>query len=198
MTEIPEHLLKRAQEAATRRRRPAEPAAPPRPAAPAGERPPRAASPRTCSSDPRRPRPRRPAAPTPTPAWRRRGRRRPVAARSPPLALPARAGPGGHTQRLLTVVKSGSIQDVKAKPQDKVTRVAAPAHHRVRRGAVLHRLHADLLDLRERAAPRAGRHQPDAQPVEGAVVLPRSAGTAHHVPPDGGRRDHPGHGHLLA
>jgi menaquinol-cytochrome c reductase cytochrome b/c subunit len=34
----------------------------------------------------------------------------------PPLA----AGPGGHTQRLLTVVKSGSIQDVKAKPQDKV------------------------------------------------------------------------------
>ena len=30
------------------------------------------------------------------------------------------AGPGGHTQRLLTVVKSGSIQDVKASPQDKV------------------------------------------------------------------------------
>jgi len=30
------------------------------------------------------------------------------------------AGPGGHTQRLLTVVKSGSIQDVKAAPQDKV------------------------------------------------------------------------------
>ena len=29
-------------------------------------------------------------------------------------------GPGGHTQRLLTVVKSGSIQDVKSKPQDKV------------------------------------------------------------------------------
>jgi hypothetical protein len=35
---------------------------------------------------------------------------------APPLA----AGPGGHTQRLLTVVKSGSIQDVKAVPQDKV------------------------------------------------------------------------------
>jgi menaquinol-cytochrome c reductase cytochrome b/c subunit len=30
------------------------------------------------------------------------------------------SGPGGHTQRLLTVVKSGSIQDVKALPQDKV------------------------------------------------------------------------------
>ena len=34
----------------------------------------------------------------------------------PPLVT----GPGGHTQRLLTVVKSGSIQDVKATPQDKV------------------------------------------------------------------------------
>src|SRR5690606_37416037 len=34
--------------------------------------------------------------------------------------VPAGAGPGGHTQRLLTVVKSGSIQDVKATPQDKV------------------------------------------------------------------------------
>jgi menaquinol-cytochrome c reductase cytochrome b/c subunit len=39
-----------------------------------------------------------------------------AAAAGPPLA----AGPGGHTQRLLTVVKSGSIQDVKAIPQDKV------------------------------------------------------------------------------
>ena len=33
---------------------------------------------------------------------------------------PTLTGPGGHTQRLLTVVKSGSIQDVKATPQDKV------------------------------------------------------------------------------
>ncbi|MBX7068099.1 MAG: menaquinol-cytochrome c reductase cytochrome b subunit [Microthrixaceae bacterium] len=33
---------------------------------------------------------------------------------------PVPTGPGGHTQRLLTVVKSGSIQDVKSKPQDKV------------------------------------------------------------------------------
>jgi hypothetical protein len=39
-----------------------------------------------------------------------------VATAAPPMA----AGPGGHTQRLLTVVKSGSIQDVKATPQDKV------------------------------------------------------------------------------
>ena len=34
--------------------------------------------------------------------------------------MPVGAGPGGHTQRLLTVVKSGSIQEVKATPVDKV------------------------------------------------------------------------------
>ena len=34
--------------------------------------------------------------------------------------IPVGAGPGGHTQRLLTVVKSGSIQEVKAAPVDKV------------------------------------------------------------------------------
>jgi quinol-cytochrome oxidoreductase complex cytochrome b subunit len=33
---------------------------------------------------------------------------------------PGLAGPAGHTQRLLTVVKAGSIQDVKGVPTDKV------------------------------------------------------------------------------
>ncbi|MGK2929951.1 MAG: menaquinol-cytochrome c reductase cytochrome b subunit [Acidimicrobiales bacterium] len=33
---------------------------------------------------------------------------------------PVPTGPGGHTQRLLTVVKSGSIQDVRSTPLDKV------------------------------------------------------------------------------
>jgi menaquinol-cytochrome c reductase cytochrome b/c subunit len=42
------------------------------------------------------------------------------AAAAPTAAPPLAAGPDGHTQRLLTVVKSGSIQDVKASPQDKV------------------------------------------------------------------------------
>ncbi len=37
-----------------------------------------------------------------------------------PGDLPVMSGPQGHTQRLLTVVKSGSIQDIKMKPQDKV------------------------------------------------------------------------------
>ncbi|MEZ5145314.1 MAG: menaquinol-cytochrome c reductase cytochrome b subunit [Acidimicrobiales bacterium] len=40
-----------------------------------------------------------------------------VATAAPP---PSATGPAGHTQRLLTVVKAGSIQDVKAAPQDKV------------------------------------------------------------------------------
>jgi hypothetical protein len=45
-----------------------------------------------------------------------------AAAAAAPVAagLPLAAGPGGHTQRLLTVVKAGSIQDVKAAPIDKV------------------------------------------------------------------------------
>jgi len=44
-----------------------------------------------------------------------------VAAAAPAAAgVPVGAGPGGHTQRLLTVVKSGSIQEVKATPVDKV------------------------------------------------------------------------------
>ena len=36
-------------------------------------------------------------------------------------AGPGLVGPAGHTQRLLTVVKAGSIQDVKATPTDKVS-----------------------------------------------------------------------------
>ena len=43
-----------------------------------------------------------------------------VAEAAPVTPPPVAAGPGGHTQRLLTVVKSGSIQDVKSMPQDKV------------------------------------------------------------------------------
>ena len=43
-----------------------------------------------------------------------------VAAAPSAGGIPVGAGPGGHTQRLLTAVKSGSIQDVKATPVDKV------------------------------------------------------------------------------
>jgi hypothetical protein len=44
-------------------------------------------------------------------------RARTAAATAP---APAGTGPGGHTQRLLTVVKSGSIQQARAEAQDKV------------------------------------------------------------------------------
>jgi menaquinol-cytochrome c reductase cytochrome b/c subunit len=43
-----------------------------------------------------------------------------IAAAQQTGGVPLAAGPGGHTQRLLTVVKSGSIQEVKASPVDKV------------------------------------------------------------------------------
>jgi hypothetical protein len=43
-----------------------------------------------------------------------------VAAAPAQGGVPIGAGPGGHTQRLLTVVKSGTIQDVKSVPVDKV------------------------------------------------------------------------------
>ena len=43
-----------------------------------------------------------------------------VVTAAPTGSLPVGAGPGGHTQRLLTVVKSGSIQEAKAAPVDKV------------------------------------------------------------------------------
>ena len=43
-----------------------------------------------------------------------------AAAVATPSGGPVPTGPGGHTQRLLTVVKSGSIQDVRATPLDKV------------------------------------------------------------------------------
>src|SRR5437588_5763965 len=43
-----------------------------------------------------------------------------AAAAATAVAAPPLKGPEGHTQRLLTVVKAGSIQDVKATPTDKV------------------------------------------------------------------------------
>jgi menaquinol-cytochrome c reductase cytochrome b/c subunit len=125
MTEIPEHLLKRA-EAAKREgrlaggaRRIAAPAAEAAPAAGGGdsripahllERSKAAKAKKAAAASAEAP---AGAAHPPAAAGGGGGA---VAQRRAPLA----AGPGGHTQRLLTVVKSGSIQDVKAKPQDKV------------------------------------------------------------------------------
>ena len=120
MTEIPEYLVRRAKEARERLEGAAEPAAgaggagaAPPPEAPSGaasaqspggeEKIPAHLLDRSRSADDQAAM--APAAPG-----------GPVAPAAPSLPT----GPGGHTQRLLTVVKSGSIQDVKATPQDRV------------------------------------------------------------------------------
>jgi menaquinol-cytochrome c reductase cytochrome b/c subunit len=121
MTEIPEHLLKRAQ--AAREKAAAE--APAEAAAPA-------ASESSAPADPRIPAhllERSKAARTKADGGDEGGggavavqeKVASVVAAGPAAGgVPVGAGPGGHTQRLLTVVKSGSIQDVKATPVDKV------------------------------------------------------------------------------
>jgi hypothetical protein len=134
MAEVPDHLLKRAQEAkakAAAKKAAAEGGAPadappagtaPDAEAPAAEAP--AAAPGNGGDSGKIPahllerskaaRDRPTAVDTAAPAA-------PAAAAVATAAPPPQAtGPGGHTQRLLTVVKSGSIQDVKAKPMDKV------------------------------------------------------------------------------
>ena len=122
MTEIPEHLRKRAEEA---RAKAAEQAAAPAEeavAAPAAE----AAAPSAESS-------RIPAhllersksakskgAATETAVATAGGGGGVATAVATAAAPPLATGPGGHTQRLLTVVKAGSIQDLKSVPVDKV------------------------------------------------------------------------------
>ncbi len=116
MTEIPEHLRKRAEEA----RKKAESAAPSEPAAGSGDD--------AAPTDPS-------ASKIPAHLLQRsksaksKGPETAVASSGPGVAVaaatavadaPIMSGPGGHTQRLLTVVKSGSIQDIKMTPLDKV------------------------------------------------------------------------------
>ncbi|MFN3256722.1 MAG: menaquinol-cytochrome c reductase cytochrome b subunit [Ilumatobacter sp.] len=116
MTEIPEHLLKRAAAARDKAKAEPEPAA--EAAAPAGD-----------SRIPEHLLQRSKAAKSKTDAAEAGGGGAVavaekvgavVAAAPAGGGVPVGAGPGGHTQRLLTVVKSGTIQDVKATPVDKV------------------------------------------------------------------------------
>jgi hypothetical protein len=141
MTEIPEHLLKRSQE---RRKAlglsggdeggdaaPAEDAAPETPPAEEAAAPAAAttgADPNAITED---------KGGVPAHLLERSRRRKaalagggdagaaaPAAAAATATAVaapaPTTTGPGGHTQRLLTVVKSGSIQQARAEAQDKV------------------------------------------------------------------------------
>ena len=120
MTEIPEHLLKRAQAA---RDKAAADAAPAAPAGDAGDAAPtesripahlleRSKAAKSKASG---------EADAPAGGVAVADKVASVVAAVPGSGgVPVGAGPGGHTQRLLTVVKSGSIQDVKAQPVDKV------------------------------------------------------------------------------
>jgi len=122
MTEIPEHLRKRAEEAKAKA---AAKAAGDAPAEAAAEAPAAAAP---SAGDSRIPAhllersksakaKKEGGADAAAPAATGGGVATAVAEAAPP---PTATGPGGHTQRLLTVVKAGSIQDVKATPVDKV------------------------------------------------------------------------------
>ena len=101
--------------------------------------------------------------------------RRPRGGRAVATAAPPPAtGPGGHTQRLLTVVKSGSIQDVKATPQDKVH--VWPHLLAIEFVAALACTAFLLIFSIFVNAPllSPGQLEPDTEPLEGAVVLPRA------------------------
>src|SRR5437763_13237900 len=115
MTEVPEHLLRRSRE-----RREALGAAPP---GGGGEGEGADASPPPSDDDGEKlpaslltGQAAAPAAASPAAAAPQAG----AAAAATAVAAPPLKGPEGHTQRLLTVVKAGSIQDVKATPTDKV------------------------------------------------------------------------------
>ena len=121
MTEIPEHLRKRAEEAKAKA---AAKAAGDAPAEAATEEPAAAES----AGDSRIPAHllarsksakanKEGGAVATAPAATGGGVATAVADAAPP---PTATGPGGHTQRLLTVVKAGSIQDLKSTPIDKV------------------------------------------------------------------------------
>jgi hypothetical protein len=126
MTEIPEHLRKRAEEAkakAAAKKAAAEPAAEAAPAADApaggddaGGKIPAHLLARSKAAKARK------AEGGEAAEGGGGGAVTPAAAAAVATAapLPTATGPSGHTQRLLTVVKSGSIQDVRAAPQDKV------------------------------------------------------------------------------
>lgn len=126
MTEIPEHLRKRAEAARAKAAEQAEAeSAPPEAAAPAADEPAAAPSgeasriPAHLLERSKSAKERKGGAETAEPAAAAAGGgvATAVATAAPP---PTATGPSGHTQRLLTVVKAGSIQDVKATPIDKV------------------------------------------------------------------------------
>ena len=124
MTEIPEHLLKRSAE-----RRAALGAEPAAGGAGGGDAPPPDAGTSEAPADDGGKIPAHLLARSQAAREKTAGDGAPAATTTAPAAAatavatapaPVAKGPEGHTQRLLTVVKAGSIQDVKATPTDKV------------------------------------------------------------------------------
>jgi menaquinol-cytochrome c reductase cytochrome b/c subunit len=122
VTEIPEHLLKRSAE--RRAALGAEPAA----GGAGGDAPPPDGGEAAAPADDGNKIPAHLLARSQAAKAAREGGGAPAATAAAPAAAtavatapaPVSKGPEGHTQRLLTVVKAGSIQDVKATPTDKV------------------------------------------------------------------------------
>ncbi|WP_040491807.1 menaquinol-cytochrome c reductase cytochrome b subunit [Ilumatobacter nonamiensis] len=119
MTEIPEHLLKRAAAARDKAKEEpaAEPAAAEEPAAASDSRIPEHLLQRSKAAKSAKDAPEAESGGSVAVADKVGAV---VAAEPAGGGVPIGGGPGGHTQRLLTVVKSGTIQDVKATPVDKV------------------------------------------------------------------------------
>jgi menaquinol-cytochrome c reductase cytochrome b/c subunit len=110
MTEVPEHLLKRAQE----RRAALEGGGA---AGGGGDQPPAGGG--EAASEPEDP-DKIPARLLTGAGGGTATATAPAPAAAATTTAPGLTGPAGHTQRLLTVVKAGSIQDVKTTPTDKV------------------------------------------------------------------------------
>ncbi len=87
------------------------------------------------------------------------GRHAAAAATAVAAPAPTSSGPGGHTQRLLTVVKSRFDPAGPRRGAGQGARLAAPARDRVRVDPVAHGVHHDLLGVGEGAAARSGRRE---------------------------------------
>ena len=198
MTEIPEHLLKRAAGAATR----------PRPA-PARRRRPAAATPArlAAADDPARPNPGPPARAQPRRHGGRGRGRRPTAARRRRWRLPHRRSPGrpGRADRRQGQVGAGpGATPSGCSPWSSAGRSRRSSHRRSTRctsgrtcsppsSSPCWSSPAFTLASRSSSTRRCSSWPtpPDAEPVQGAVVLPRPAGAADDVPPDDRGRDDP-------
>ena len=120
-------------------------------------------------------------------------RRPPAAAPRPPRPRPLRPPPAPGATPSACSPSSRPARSSRPGPRPRTRSTSGRTCWSASSSAMLSlmALRHGLLRARAGAAAADGQLQPDAQPVEGAVVLPRPPGAAHDVPPDGRRRDHP-------